>query len=848
MGEDESVAASATGPDWAQFGLAILAIAIISLAAVAIPALGGGGLGLQGAPNGDDGDGSTTLREYVSAQGGEQRPGDGASGDAGAGSAADAPGEALENGGDGAGTGAGGDVPSESDDAGEAGGEMSGSGDGSTDAFDGDPGDSGEFGGEPDDGLEGASGAEGDASGTGDAPVDEAESGFGDESGGEFGESSVEPDGERDDAFGDRFEEGDGTSGEANDGEFGDEVGGDSSGGDESDGDAGETVRDGSDGDRTGEDRTRDGDRTDDAADADRTGSGDGTDSAADRAAGYEFSFDESPTPGATVAVTVTDRGEPVEGATVHFNDERIGTTDASGTVVGDVPFTETLEVRATSDGEHHRERRRSVARAGAGALAIGDTPRQFAAAGAVAVQDASESETDDESRNESRTTVEMNPETALELEDPPVAGTTVEIAATVDDNPIPAGTVLVDGEERGRTDADGTERIELPETPQNATIAVERGEIRAERTVAVRGLSLEVAERVPLPGRTVDAEVRYGDEPAANATVFVDGEAAATAGPDGAASVRLPFASETTLGAALEGATAETTVDGLYRNAALAAFAAVGALALGWWILVRRLGVTEATVRSLPRAFGRLVRRAGELARALGRYAVDAVVRLARGLERVGSRLSDRLRRAVRWLAGLPEALTTQGLAALAAAHPIRLYRWIVAAIRSLFRSSQRRLEDVADRTRSGASAGDGDGTGGTDRRSLRELWREFVRLVRPPGLATKTPGEIGRYAVERGVPEPPVRTVVDAFRDAEYGDASPSGERIERVRSAVRAVADADGAAEDGLEAAAPADGAEGETGTGTGTAEAETATDADADRGPGPTAESERGGERP
>jgi len=52
-----------------------------------------------------------------------------------------------------------------------------------------------------------------------------------------------------------------------------------------------------------------------------------------------------------TVTVTVTDDGAGVEGVAVHADDERVGTTDANGTVAFETDADDELELELTTDG-----------------------------------------------------------------------------------------------------------------------------------------------------------------------------------------------------------------------------------------------------------------------------------------------------------------------------------------------------------------------------------------------------------------------------------------------------------------------------------------------------------------
>ena len=72
-------------------------------------------------------------------------------------------------------------------------------------------------------------------------------------------------------------------------------------------------------------------------------------------------------------------------------------------------------------------------------------------------------------------------------------------------------------------------------------------------------------------------------------------------------------------------------------------------------------------------------------------------------------------------------------------------------------------------------------------EHRRLRTIWGSFVEFVRPPKLTTRTPAEIGRYAIDRGLPRRPVEFLTDLYRAAEYGRQSPDDSRLESAREAL-------------------------------------------------------------
>ncbi|CAI50412.1 DUF4129 domain protein [Natronomonas pharaonis DSM 2160] len=509
---------------------------------------------------------------------------------------------------------------------------------------------------------------------------------------------------------------------------------------------------------------------TEDGADGIDEPEADGGDADDDAAApDYTVSLAEEPTPGTTVEVTVTEDDRPVEGATVYFDNNSIGTTDADGTTNGEVPFTQSLTIKVTPPGEG----------AQADVFASGTTVRGLASATTAATENVTKS-------------VEIDAEPALRIDGPAVTGEQVRLSAAVNDVPIPNGDVVVDGEKQTTTGGDGHATVTLPENTDEATLAVTRGEINAERSIDIIEFSIEVVDSLPLPGRPAEVEIKRGDDPVSGTQISVDGDVAETTDDNGIAIVDLPIASEATLSAQSDGTAVETTVDGLYRNLAIFAFMGLGALVLTGYVSKRYLGHSRTAARRIPQLLIAVVRSGS-------RWCISAIVRTAATLERTGDWLFrqwqtgiDTLQRGGRLLMSLPGVIADRGLAALTAVHPSRLYRAVIAVLQSLFHVS---AEQVTEAARSGGgdtTTGQRQATVNETVLTLRGLWAEFVRLGGPDKSRTKTPGEIGRYAVKRGIPESSVRTIVESYRDVEYGDQRPSSERVKRVYTALRSAVD--------------------------------------------------------
>jgi hypothetical protein len=290
-------------------------------------------------------------------------------------------------------------------------------------------------------------------------------------------------------------------------------------------------------------------------------------------------------------------------------------------------------------------------------------------------------------------------------------------------------------------------------------------------------------APLLPLPGGSATVTTTRNGTPVADARVTVGGAAAGTTTENGTLGVSLPVVgSPAVVARAPDGASARTTLP-LARNAAAVVGVALGALAfLGR--AARRRGLT-------PRSTGRAA--ATWLSR-LAAWATAACIRAADRLVAVGRAL----RRGLRRLAGLPARLATHGLAALAALDPRALDpRALVAWLRRWLAGL---LTRAASSTTAGGSTGNSpssaaDAATGDEASTptIRDLWREFVAVVAPPRVTTRTPGEIARYAIERGLPAGPIHALTEAYRDAEYGRLAPDTDRLAAAREALRTVREA-------------------------------------------------------
>jgi hypothetical protein len=150
-------------------------------------------------------------------------------------------------------------------------------------------------------------------------------------------------------------------------------------------------------------------------------------------------------------------------------------------------------------------------------------------------------------------------------------------------------------------------------------------------------------------------------------------------------------------------------------------------------------------------------------------------VAAMTRLVETPARTLREGARRIAAWVLG--------GLVALA------------AALRGVFESTEANPVERGEDAASG-----GAGAASSPRRSLAAAWRVLVDIVSPSRLRQRTPAEIARLAVEKGLPEGPVRALTAAYERAVYGPAGASEADVERAREAAATLeASADGTVAD-------------------------------------------------
>jgi transglutaminase-like putative cysteine protease len=559
------------------------------------------------------------------------------------------------------------------------------------------------------------------------------------------------------------------------------------------------------------------------------------------------------PEPGREATVTVTRGGDPVPDTAVYFNDERVGVTDATGAVTATVPYVANLTITVVENATTSAGAVPPPVTVDALAGTTPDDGPTYAPASAELVVGAAP----DNETNESSETYELVAEVGLSAPEGSVPGEDVRIRATVNDRPLPEAEVTVDGRFVGTTDADGELTISMPYR-DSATVAVQRGDLSAETTVDVdTSAALSIDGRL-VPNETVTVTATVAGEPLRNAPVSVNGTVVAETGPNGTATVEVPYRDPLVIEVGRDEVTASTTRD---LDATLA-LSVTGGDYPGDAVAVR------ATVAGDPVA-GAPVRVGNETVATTGpngEATLTAPFRNSLTVETTQGSLTAT--GTVDWILlpvgvggallvgygalllarrqfGVAEDLpvTPRELVGLALSLVIGVAGWVArrvdgaVAIARRLRERYRRadtigafLRSVVDAARAGVGARwaalrawVAARRGGTPDEAdfeeavdevvdaaeredvtitIEEAWERMVRRLDVPNPSVRTPGEYARWAVEAGMPAEEVHRLTRVFRDAEYGvsppdesDGQTASEAIEGIERGSRSRGDPTG-----------------------------------------------------
>ena len=500
----------------------------------------------------------------------------------------------------------------------------------------------------------------------------------------------------------------------------------------------------------------------------------------------YEVSLNRSAVVGAPVSVRVTKQNESISGVPVFVNDHRVGWTDATGAVETTLPYTDRVTIQAGGDTTQteYTDATPTPQEQQLAAASIGVTTNSLPLLSAATplIRGNTVIPQVDVETADSTATYPLVKNATLAVVGSRTTGETARIVASVEEIPISEATVSFDGTEVGTTNREGYYDLSLVDvTPGTYRVAVSRGAVSESTTVEVIPPTADTPTDEPtaltpnisvspvgiaLPAGPATATVTRSGEAIDGVPVRVNGETVGKTDETGTLALTFPIADTALIETTVTGVTGETQIDGLYRNAALVV-GGVLLLIAGIVTAARRRGVTSGSVTDRLAAMRAFLRRLPERATTL---LVGVADRLTTAMRRLLARL-----RAWRSVFALSVSGVLQRL------DPRRLG----AALKSWLEQLRRRWQTTAGDADTESASGEATKTG--PGRQLRSMWQTFISLIRPPQAITRTPVEIGQYAIEKGVPSQPVTYLTDLYRAVEYGQQSPGESRLEAARTAL-------------------------------------------------------------
>lgn len=497
-----------------------------------------------------------------------------------------------------------------------------------------------------------------------------------------------------------------------------------------------------------------------------------------------DFELNRTPVPGVPVMVTVTRGNQTVAGVSVRFNGDTVGTTNESGVVVARVPYVRELTVTVEASSDAHS----SLSTGGLPTLR-GDPPPTHTLVYGIRVADRADQQVGDRTgsrsptgphgtvfqqepvRNETNRSYTLPDRATVTLEGQVVPNGTAVVAATIEDVPIRQATVYLEDTRIGQTSDAGTLLVNLPTEPGNYTVRVERGPVRGNTSFELDALSLALRPKWPLalPGTSIIVNASRGGDPAAGVPISVAGQQVGGTDDSGRLEATLPLRDTVTVVGQQYGQVRRVQVTGLYRNTAMLlggiAFVSILGFGLAYWRGYR------------PRTVLRSIRIPFDL---LLSWSVGALVSLSGLLAALPTAVRARLARIVARLRDVwAGRVTVQELIE-------ELRTWVLATLAAVGRMRQHRVDEVLEENM--RTAGASPTASMSEEPSVRDAWQRFLDTVSIRHPERRTPGDIARHAVDvDSLPSEPVVTLLEVFREVEYGDRSPA-DRLDRVRGAIR------------------------------------------------------------
>ena len=545
----------------------------------------------------------------------------------------------------------------------------------------------------------------------------------------------------------------------------------------------------------------------------------------------YNISLNRSAVAGAPVSIQVSKNGSAISGAPVYIEGERIDWTDADGTVETQLPWMQNISivVRAPGSvtkrsGQSNTERATAIDPSGnlppptvtpnrmyairepSIDQTIPDTQRSNAMKGEASDFPRTNAAVQPPPLRPAETTLNQTAEhytaetnVTIALPESVTQGENVTLEATVKDVPMRNATIAVRGKTVGEADQNGKFELTFNNTsPGENTVSASRGEVNGSTTIFVkeppdaknttnestdeqdpRSITLSVSTLLdfPVPFGPGTVNVTDDEGPVEDAYISVNEIPVGETSANGTAEIRFPVSKSATVSAiGPEGSTADQTIENLYRNAALL-LGGVLIVGIGLVLLIRRLEEPTQRVRRRFLAVIGLI--------------IDVFLHFTEVVASAGYWLRTYLWKLWEGIREISLGDIIASLQHISFSHLRKVKIALIGVIYGFLRRLRAFLQKNADSIGNEQTT-DEDGYEGEF--GLVDLWQEFIAIVQPPSVITRTPGEIGRYAVQRGFPKKPVALFIQWYRDAIYGPETETPSRIDRARNYLSAIRNED------------------------------------------------------
>lgn len=549
----------------------------------------------------------------------------------------------------------------------------------------------------------------------------------------------------------------------------------------------------------------------------------------------YNITLNRTVVAGSTVDISVEKNTNPVTGAPVRVNTERVGWTDATGTVTTQLPYANTVTVSARPPGDQGKYLdEQTVATVEYASLpAVGEIPRLRGSSRQYKLSVSNEPlrSTDDSGCSiQSETALKCQSETNISVDviGSTVRGKSVVVSTSIRGVPVQNGTVTVDGDIRGYTNnsgeftlvlddvtigthsisvtrqaASGTAAIRvlnassvskptqtqdsestLPSTSTSTSTSVSTPVTSSQENISSINITITPQFGVVLPLTNAGITITQSNTPVSNATVTLSGSAVGQTGPNGTVDATIPLQQSASIIVVGPGNTrAQQTISGLYRTTAgiilgILLFAAAGII-----LLYRN----RDTIRTIIIRIHTTLTQTPTLV-------TNMFVRLTLGIDHVWSwfrQLSIQVRKFILAPRG---HLSLDRLSDMRLLSPRQVVFIIHQWLRSVIRTLRNWNQDQMLQDEEGTSSSSDSNVETADAQSIiRKLWYVFTRAVGPSRLRTKTPKEVATYAIEQGVPSKPVTILTQIYQKVEYGVESTTESQLESARDAFQTIQNA-------------------------------------------------------